>query len=233
MTGLSLKSAALCLAILFFLGGSALANSFTFTGTASFGNDAMNFFLSGPSFSINSASPSGPVGVLATCLQGTLCTIPDQFIPTTPSSFSAPGDFSGGIVRGVTADTLLFTGLDFSSFSFTPGTNPNGSGTVTFTGFLTGFVFHPLGCEKTRNCTAVGPQVFDLFVSGTGTGTAFGQDIGDGEYGYTQFNYTFQGTATGNVTPVVPEPSSLLLVSSGLAGVAAIRRWHLLRRVNR
>ncbi|MGA8088897.1 MAG: hypothetical protein WCA10_16605, partial [Terracidiphilus sp.] len=80
---------------------------FTFTGTATFGNDIMDFFLSGPSFRINSAAPGGPGGMFAICLQGTLCTVGDQLmIPTTPSRFSAPGDFSGGTVGGVTADTL-------------------------------------------------------------------------------------------------------------------------------
>lgn len=241
MTRLSLKSAAFSLAIVCFLGGSAVADSFTFTGTATYGNDIVDFSLSGPSFSIHSAAPAdgGRSGVLAVCLQGTLCTIGDQLILTTPSSFLAPGDFSGGTVGGVTADTLgaltYGEGLTFSSFSFTAGTNPKnfGSGPVTFTGHLTGYIFYPPGCEQTQTCTAVGPQVFDLQLSGSGIGTASGEFWGPGQDGIEQFDYTFHGTVTGSVTSVVPEPSSLLLLGSGLTAFAAIRRWHMLRRVNK
>lgn len=232
MRGLSLKSAAFSLVILCFLSGSAVADSFTFTGTASFGNDIISFFLSGPSFSINSAAPTGPASVLLFCSQGTQCDIPDQFIQTTPSYFSSPGDFSGGTVAGVTADTLgSGEGLSFSGFSFTTGANR--SGPVTFSGDLTGYVFLPLGCELTQTCTKIGPQVFNIQLSGTGIGTAFGEDFGDGQFGITQLNYTFQGTATATVTPVVPEPSTLLLLSTGLTGLAAIKRWHLLRRLTK
>ena len=165
------------------------------------------------------------------CLQGTLCTIPAQSIQTTPSYLTAPGDFSGGTVGSVKADTLgSLGGLIFSGFSFTAGSNPNnfGSGPVTFTGDLTGFVFLPLGCGNTQSCTAVGPQVFHLHLNGSGTGTAFGEVIGQGQDGIFEFDYTFHGTAT-----TVPEPSSLLFLSSGLAGLAALKRWHLPRRVNR
>jgi len=121
-------------------------------------------------------------------------------------------------------------GLTFSDFSFTAGTdNPLGSGPVTFTGDLTGYVFLPLGCEgqPPGSCTALGPQVFDLQLSGSGTGTATGIANPAGFDVITSLDYTFNGTAT-----TVPEPSSLLLLSSSLIGFAAIRRWHLLRRVN-
>jgi hypothetical protein len=231
MIGLSFKSVCFSLAIVCFLGSSAVADSFTFTGTATLGGDLINFFLSGPSFSIHSASPGGPASEFAVCLQGTLCTVA-EFIQTTPSSVGgAGGDFSGGTVGGVTADTLgSLGGLSFSGFSFTAGTNPNnfGSGPVTFTGDLTGFVFLPLGCENTQTCTAVGPQVFHLHLSGSGTGRASGEVIGQGLDGIFLVDYTFHGTAT-----TVPEPSSLLFLSSGLTGLAALKRWHLLRRVNK
>jgi len=228
MTGLSFKSAVFSLVIVCFLSGSAVADTFTFTGTAQIDRDDMDFFLNGPSFSIQSIPP-GSIFIPFLCTQGALCTVPSQDFQTFPSFFFSPGNRSGGTVGGVTASTLM-GGLTFSDFSFTAGTdNPLGSGPVTFTGDLTGYVFLPLGCEgqPPGSCTALGPQVFDLQLSGSGTGTATGIANPDGFDVITSLDYTFNGTAT-----TVPEPSSLLLLSSSLIGFAAIRRWHLLRRVN-
>ena len=221
MSGLSFKSAVLSLAFVCFLSGSALADSFTFTGDANLGDDLISFFLSGPSFSIHSASPAGPAGGFV-CLQGILCNVLAQFIQATPSYIFSPGDFSGGTVGSITAYSLG-GGLLFSSSSFTAG-GPNnfGSGPVTFTGDLTGFVFLPLGCEESRTCTDFGPQVFHLHLSGTGIVTASGEDLGNGNDGIFLLTYNFRGTAT-----TTPEPASLLLVSSGLAGLAVLGRWRL------
>jgi hypothetical protein len=71
----------------------------------------------------------------------------------------------------------MFSG---SSFPTGPGPSNFGSGPVTFNAQLTGFVFLPLGCENSPPCTSVGPEVFQLDLSGTGTVTAFGEDIGIG-----------------------------------------------------
>jgi hypothetical protein len=227
MSGLSFKSAVLSLAIVCFLAGSARADSITFTGEAALGNDLISFFLSGPSFSIHSASPGGPAGGFFGCFQGTLCNVPAEFVQATFSYSSAPGDFSGGTVGDITAYTLT-GGLIFSGSSFTAGVDPNnfGSGPVTFTGDLTGFVFLPLGCEKSSTCTDFGPQVFHLHLSGTGIVTASGVDVGNGQDEAYLLTYNFRGTAA-----TAPEPSSLLLVSSGLAGLVGLTRWRLRWRV--
>lgn len=226
MAGLSFRSAVFSLVIVCFLSGSAVADTFTFTGNATQSEIIMDFFLSGPSFSISSAAPDGSFPP-EECTWGTLCTIPAQVIGATRSPEADPGSFSQGTVGGVTAYDLV-GGLTFSSFSFTAGPNI-GSGPVTFTGDLTGYVFLPLGCEaQPGSCTAVGPQVFHLQLSGSGTGTTNGLAPPDGPDVILGVDYTFSGTAT----TVTPEPSSLLLLSSGLIGLAAIRRWHSLRRVN-
>ncbi len=219
MTALSFKAGILILAISCFSGLSR-ADSYTFTGTAEIGNDIANFFLAGPSFDIHSAVPSGPANVLFFCIQGTTCQVPGQLIPSFGSYLSQPGDFSGGTVNGVTADTLT-GGLIFSASKFIAGTNPLnvGTGPVTFAGNLTGFVFLPLGCEQTLTCNAFGPEVFHLHITGTGTVTASGEDIGGGQDAIYSLRYAIQGTAT-----TVPEPSSWLLAVSGLGALAGAWR---------
>ena len=214
MTGLSFKSAVFSLLIVCFLSGSAVADTFTFTGDAFENAEAMDFILTGPSFFIHSGFNGGPV-VIGFCTTGTLCTIPPQDIPANDAA-----QFSGGTVGGVKADTLV-GGLTFSPFSFTADPNVDGSGSVMVTGDLTGFVFDPPGCEVSVSCTGVGPQVFDLQISGSGTGTAIGGGLPDAPFVVHGDQYTFSGTAT-----TAPEPSSLLLLSSGLLGFAAIRRRH-------
>jgi len=217
MTGLSFKSALFSLVIVCFLSGSALADTFTFTtGDAGLNANDMDFMLSGPSFFIHSGFINGPDPIVV-CAPGPTCTIPLQDIPA--NNFQPL--FSGGTVGGVTADTLVGS-LTFSSFSFTAEPDVDNNGPVTVTGDITGCVDAIGTCN-----TDVGSQVFHLQISGSGTGTASGVLLTDGTDVIHGVEYTISGTAD-----TVPEPLSVLLLSSGLIGFAAIRRWHLLRRVN-
>jgi hypothetical protein len=140
MSARPFKSAALAFAIVSFLASSALADSFTFTGSAAYGQDISDFFLSGPSFGIRSAAPGAFAGVLFFCTQGTTCHVPGFEIGAFDSHMTSPGDQSSGTVGGITAYTLVGS-LFFSGTSFTAGTDPHnfGSGPITFWGDLTGF----------------------------------------------------------------------------------------------
>jgi hypothetical protein len=193
--------------------------------------DNESFFLSGPSINLHSDAPfGGPNGTFNECLNGTVCKVAfdPQQIRVFASLPSVPGEFSGGTVGSITAYSLGFDGgLIFSNSVIKLSSNPDnlGTGPVTFTGDLRGFVFLPLGCEKTFTCTEQGPEVFHLHLRGTGTVTASGE-IGQQFTDITRLDYNFHGIAT-----TTPEPWSLLLVSSGLAGLAGLRGWRLRRRV--
>lgn len=219
MTGLPFKSV-VSLAIVCFLGGSAFADTFTFTDDAFLNADSMDFILSGSSVFLHSGFNSGP-NVITLCTPGALCTIPPQDIPT--NLFFG---FSGGEVGGVTAD-ILMGDLTFSSFSFIADPDVDSSGPVTVTGEIKGYVDLPLGCDALGTCTTdIGPEVFDVEINGTGIGSASGIFTPDGELLVVHaVEYRVSGTAT-----TAPEPSSLLLLSSGLIGFVAIWRSRLLRR---
>lgn len=164
MTGLSFKSA------VFSLRRFGCSRQLHLYRKRYFRQRFRGFLSLGPSFSISSAAPGGPNFDMGMCTQRTLCTIPVQFIPTTPSLLLDPGDLGQATVGGVKAGTLAQRRLTFSGFSLTAVTDSEaqffGSGPVTFTGDLTGHVFVPLGCEaQPGSGTDVGPQVLHLQLS--------------------------------------------------------------------
>jgi len=201
--------------------GSAWADSISITGTAAYGDDLEQFFISGPSLSLNSAAPGAFAGILFTCAIGQPCQVPSFTIGAFQSDFGEPGNFSGGSVNGVIADTL-FGSLTFSSSLLQPTSDPGhpfGPGDIRFTGEVTGYLFSPPGCESSGTCSDLGPKVFDLRLRGTGTITTLSENIGEGMQGIFLVNYQYSGTAT-----VVPEPSSIYLIVSGFVGLAGVLR---------
>jgi hypothetical protein len=222
----NLKFSALILSILILVAGSLRADSFTFTGTAGTGDDENFFFLSGTSFNVYSAAPHGAAGTLWQCNQGAVCQFPSQGIGVWESPPSQPGEFSGGTVNGVVAQTLIGGGITFSDSSFVLSSDPNnpGGGPVSFTGEIIGAVYGPAGCETLPSsppCTPI--QVFHLHLKGTGTVAVFGEVAGDnGLFDINFAGYTLTGTAT-----VVPEPATWLMFAAGIPGVLGLRHWRL------
>lgn len=218
-----LKFCALTLVLPLFLSAYSSAESFSFTGTAGTGNDQSNINLTGISFLLYSGSPGGQGSPLFMCTQGTVCQVPSIDVGTFESFTTEPGEFSGGTIDGIKADSLT-GGITFSGTSFVLGSDPNnlGSGQVSFSGNIKGFVFTPVGCEMTDAAPpCVEAQVFNVHLTGTGTVTLFGEPAGDnGLSNIDAVGYTLTGTAT-----VVPEPSTLLMFAAGIPGVLGLRHW--------
>ena len=152
--------------------------------------------------------------------------------PLTVATFSSPGvvNFSfvvpmfsalnGGVgfVTYGSQSTDLVTGALIFSGTFTLPVLPESTDfkityPVTFIG--NGIAYQDL---STPGNLVIGPQIFDLAFKGSGTATVQGCFC-NGQYFVAGANASFTGTAT-----IVPEPSSVFLFGTGLAGIVGMRR---------
>jgi hypothetical protein len=213
------RSASVLLMLLSLSPVLAQADAIPFTGTANFGGDQQSFLLSGPSLLLSSAAPGATAAPFLACSPGTPCD------PTWTVSafFTLSSGFSSGTVGTLSAQTLsgflTFPGEPFIAPVFPVGVSDNEvTVPVSLVGAIRGYEFLPPGCLS--DCT--GNPVFDLALTGTGSVTLHGfagssEPPGSDVDRFRFAHWTFSGEAT-----VVPEPSTVVLLGSGLA-YAAVR----------
>lgn len=213
------KTLALTFAFFLALGTLASADSIAITGTGFDGFDTSSgdFTVNGPGLSLFQSSPGGP-SFIGLCNLGSLCNF--TFSSANLGSFCGYCSlYSSGTFGSAVAQWFDGT-ITFS----TPPVVWNGQSVMnlplTISGEIKGF---ELNCVQGTNCT-LGSQVFDLKIVGQGTGQFQIEQI-DQSGQIIGASADFAGTATPVST--IPEPASLVLMSSGVAGIALARKRFL------
>jgi hypothetical protein len=134
------------------------------------------------------------------------------------------GFFAVGLGNTLTyrGETSTFLG---GSLNFSTPTVPTRAAGSTPSSFLVTAPFTMTGSITThsdRLATTPALETFNLM--GQGTATASFQGSPDSFWMFRGATFTFEAPGIGNGGPVIPEPSTVLLVASGLAGLGLWRR---------
>ena len=191
----------------------ATANSVSVTGTGHVGGFSVGFDITSAGFTAFESLNGGGQGYISTGTVG----VPMKLIWSV-DAFPGPELQTTATVGGQFTD-LVGGGLVFTS-TFTIPASALLSGTFTVPVDVTGYFLAFQDLSLGKGFLTPGPFLGGITFTGTGTATFDILDLGQGSFEIVSASSTFSGTGRA----VTPEPTSLLLMATGLAALGLVVR---------